>query len=354
LVQNLKDTLAVSSLGLSFAVGRSVHEFLQGVNFILFKHPFDIGDRVQLYNNGENGFVPVIVTRISLLYVVFRRTDDQSDVQFSTERLNTKRIENLTRSGLNKEKFSIGVHWSTTFKDVELLKAHLLAFVKQRENFRDFKPELNLRIAAVRDLDRMEIAIAVTHKSNWSNDALKSARSSRFVCALIVGVKKLGIRGPKDPDTLPGSLGQPTYTVRLTEDEIDDHRAAADVLASHRRATAAETPAGGVPAPAPTLPQIRTPAPTAQDQEREELRRQREAEAAPRRAADAADETAATARLMAIAPTMAALRELQERVVGPAEGDGKLGPFSFIRASERGARKSPQPEPPKDGGSYPI
>jgi hypothetical protein len=55
--------------GLAFAIGGTVTEFLACVIFIFIKHPYDVGDRVDI-----NG-VQLIVERISLMYSVFRRID---------------------------------------------------------------------------------------------------------------------------------------------------------------------------------------------------------------------------------------------------------------------------------------
>lgn len=234
LFQNIKDVLAVSGFAISFASGRLVNDFLQGANFIFFKHAFDIGDRVDLYNAPENNFVGVIVKRISLLYVIFERTDDGKQVQFSTERLNTKRIENLTRSGLGVEKITIYVDINTSFKDIEALKADLKSFLSHRENRRDYKPDLSVRIKSVHELNKLELAIIFTHKSNWSKDGLKSARSSRFYTALVDAIRRVPINRPGPPPPKLGDESKPQYLVSLTDAEAAAKRDA-DALKTRKK-----------------------------------------------------------------------------------------------------------------------
>jgi hypothetical protein len=224
-LQNLKDIFGFVGLGLSFTVGRIVNDFFQGANFIFFKHAYDIGDRIDLFNPQESLAVGVIVRKISLLYTVFERTDDGKEIQFSNERLALKRIENLTRSGLGKEKITIYVDVNTTFKDIEHMRDHLKAFLTHPDNNRDYRPDLAVRIKSLHELNKMELAIMFTHKSNWSNDALKGARSSRFYCALIEAIRATPINRPGPPPPKLGDEGKPQYMVVISDEEAAEKRA---------------------------------------------------------------------------------------------------------------------------------
>ena len=218
-IQAIKETVGLAALGISFALGRTVHEFLSGCIFIFFKHPYDIGDRVEVYNMAGTTSVSVTVTRISILYTIFKRIDNGKDLQISNDRLNLKRIENITRSGPNKEAISIFVDFNTTFTDIEYLRQDLQNFVSHRSNSRDYLPAITLRPVSIYEMNKIELRVVFTHKSNWSNEAVRGARSSKFLCALLAAVRKIPIGRPGASDLPVGHEGKPQYHVAISEDE---------------------------------------------------------------------------------------------------------------------------------------
>lgn len=215
----IKETVGFAALGISFALGRTVHEFLSGCIFLFFKHAYDIGDRVEIYNMAGTTSVSAVVTRISVLYTIFKRVDNGKDLQISNDRLNLKRIENVTRSGPNKESISIFVDFHTTFTDIQYLKQDLQNFVSERANSRDFLPAIVLRPVNMYEMNKIELRVAFTHKSNWSNEAVRGARSSKFLCALLAAVRKIPINRPGASDLPVGHEGKPQCSVEISEDE---------------------------------------------------------------------------------------------------------------------------------------
>lgn len=159
--------------------------------------------------------VSAIVTRQSLLYTVFRRVDNGTDLQITNERLAMKRIENISRSGVNKQSLTICVDFKTTFKDVMFLRSELETFLK--ENPRDYQPTLALSVINLHELNKLELSIAFTHKSNWSNERLRATRSSKFMCALVAAVRKVPIYQPGGSKPFLGDEGRPLYTASIGE-----------------------------------------------------------------------------------------------------------------------------------------
>ena len=72
-IKEIQQTVSFIAIGLSFAVGRTFNHFLSGVVFVFFDHPFDIGDRVEVWNFASTSSQSLVVKRQSLLYTVFRR-----------------------------------------------------------------------------------------------------------------------------------------------------------------------------------------------------------------------------------------------------------------------------------------
>ncbi|GES57905.1 serine/threonine protein kinase [Aspergillus terreus] len=181
---------ATSLLSLSFVFSTTAQEVLGSCIFLFVKHPFDVGDRVEVDQK------PYIVERISLLYTVFRNVNDHRTTQVPNAVLNTLWVDNFTRSAAMHEVLTVAVNFDTTFTDIQLLKADMEKFVRDKENCRDFQPDINIDVVGVGDMDKMELSVTICHKSNWANETVRAARRSKFMCALIAAVRRLQIRGP--------------------------------------------------------------------------------------------------------------------------------------------------------------
>jgi small-conductance mechanosensitive channel len=62
-------TAGTALLSLSFVFAVTTQEFLGSCIFLFVKHPYDVGDRIEIQGT------QMLVDRISLLYTVFTRTD---------------------------------------------------------------------------------------------------------------------------------------------------------------------------------------------------------------------------------------------------------------------------------------
>ncbi|KAJ4305964.1 hypothetical protein N0V88_000754 [Collariella sp. IMI 366227] len=203
-LKDIQETLKFLGFGLTFALGRTLHHFLAGCIFILFDHPYDIGDRVELWSGQSNQCVSLVVVRTSLLYTVFKRVDNWMELQAGNEWLQQCRIENVTRSGANRQPVTMLIDINTSFKDLQYLRSEMESFLKQPENKRDYMPNLALGIVSVGELTKLELRCIFTHRTNWSNEPLRAARSMKFMCALVAALRRIPIRRP---DTT--SLGLP-------------------------------------------------------------------------------------------------------------------------------------------------
>lgn len=181
---------ATSLLSLSFVFATTAQEVLGSCIFLFVKHPFDVGDRVDIETK------PYFVERISLLFTVFRNVSDHRITQVPNVILNNLWIDNFTRSNAMHETLTIPVKFETTFVDIQNLKEEMERFVRDKENCRDFQPELDVDVVGVGEMDKLELTVNIRHKSNWSNEAVRAARRSKFMCALVAAVRKIPIRAP--------------------------------------------------------------------------------------------------------------------------------------------------------------
>ncbi|KGO77061.1 Mechanosensitive ion channel MscS [Penicillium italicum] len=181
---------ATSLLSLSFVFSVTAQEVLGSCIFLFVKHPFDIGDRVEVSDK------PFIVERISLLFTVFRSVTDSRITQVPNNILNSLWVDNYTRANAMHERLVIPVAFDTSFAEVQLLRQEMENFVRDKENNRDFQPDIDIELDGVGDMDKLQLRVDIRHKSNWSNETIRGARRSKFLCALVLAVRKIQVRGP--------------------------------------------------------------------------------------------------------------------------------------------------------------
>ncbi|ATY64081.1 serine threonine kinase [Cordyceps militaris] len=205
-------TAGTALLSLSFVFAVTTQEFLGSCIFLFVKHPFDVGDRVDI--NGS----AMVVERISLLYSVFKRLDKSQVTQVPNIQLNNLWIDNISRSKAMSETVEVNVSYDTSFEDVELLRLEMEKFVRHPDNSRDFHPDFSIGIGGVGNLDKMVLNVSIKHKSNWHNDSVRSTRRSKFMCALALALKKIPIYAPGGGNEALGGPGNPSYTVAVSDD----------------------------------------------------------------------------------------------------------------------------------------
>lgn len=204
---------ATALLSLSFVFATTAQEVLGSTIFLFVKHAMDVGDRVDI------GDRQLIVERISLLYTVFRGVRDHKTIQAPNIVLNTQWIENITRSRAMREQITLTVDFGTSFADIQLLKTEMQKFVRDKENCRDFQPDVDIEVIGLGDMDKLELKIEIRHKSNWSNETVRAARRSKFMCALVIAIRKVPIYGPGGGDAVLGDVTRPSYSVAISHEQ---------------------------------------------------------------------------------------------------------------------------------------
>ena len=214
--QNFATTLATTGtalLSLSFVFATTAQEVLGSCIFLFVKHPFDVGDRVDI---GDGQFV---VDRISLLYTIFRRVADYKKTQVPNIALNSLWIDNVSRSKAMRENVKIFVSFDTSFEDIELLKKEMTDFVRDKENARDFQSEIEIEVTSLAEMNKLELNVEIRHKSNWANEAIRASRRSKFMCALVLALRKVPIFAPGGGGAPAGNKANPTYSVSISDEE---------------------------------------------------------------------------------------------------------------------------------------
>lgn len=235
-------TAGTALLSLSFVFAVTTQEFLGSCIFLFVKHPYDVADRVDIVAAGEK--LQLIVEKISLLYTVFTRIDKMQIVQVPNIQLNNLWIENVTRSNAMNETIELNVSYDTSFEDLELLRLEMEKFVRAPDNARDFQPDITISVGGVGDLDKLNIKLAIKHKSNWHNDGVRATRRSKFMCALAMALRRVPIYAPGGGGEPLGGALNPSYSVAVSDEFVAAARATAGDNKEAKRMVPSK-PAGG-------------------------------------------------------------------------------------------------------------
>jgi hypothetical protein len=158
-----------------------------------------------------------VVEQISLLYTVFKRIDSMKMVQVPNIVLNNLWIENITRSKAMKEQLDMFISFDTSLEDIDLLRKEMETFVRATDNSRDFQPDIILEATGIGNMDKLQLKVEIRHKSNWHNETVRAARRSKFMCALVLALRKVPIYGPGGGGEPLGGPTNPGYTVAISD-----------------------------------------------------------------------------------------------------------------------------------------
>jgi hypothetical protein len=214
----------------------TAQEVLGSCIFLFVKHPFDVLDRVDI------GDDQLVVKHISLMFTVFKHVNTHKLTQVPNIVLNTLWIQNVSRSEAMREQLSIYIDFGTTLEDVQILRNEMQAFVMNKENSRDFQPDIDVEITGIAEMNKMELKVEIRHKSNWSNETIRAARRSKFMCALVLALRKIPINAPGGGGAVLGSVDQPSYTVAVSDAHAAENRDAFAEAKDAKRLVPAQKP----------------------------------------------------------------------------------------------------------------
>lgn len=142
-----------------------------------------------------------------------------------------------------REELLIYVHFDTTLEEIQLLKNEMRNFVRAKENCRDFQSDVEIEVTGIAEMNKMELQVEIKHKSNWANETVRSARRSKFMCALVLALRKIPIYAPGGGDAVLGSNDRPTYSVTVSDAEAAKARAAYAATKEGKRLVQTKKPA---------------------------------------------------------------------------------------------------------------
>lgn len=118
-----------------------------------------------------------------------------------------------------REELLIYVHFDTTLEDIQLLRQQMQNFVRDKDNCRDFLPDIEVEVTGIAEMNKLEVQVELKHKSNWANETIRAARRSKFMCALVLALRKIPIYAPGGGDAVLGSSDKPSYSVTVSDEQ---------------------------------------------------------------------------------------------------------------------------------------
>jgi hypothetical protein len=116
-----------------------------------------------------------------------------------------------------KEQLEMFISFDTSLEDIETLRKQMEAFVRHTENSRDFQPDIVLECTGIGNMDKLQLKVEIRHKSNWANETVRAARRSKFMCALVLALRKVPIYCPGGGGLPLGDPGNPSYSVAVSD-----------------------------------------------------------------------------------------------------------------------------------------
>ena len=95
---------------------------------------------------------------------MFKRINCHKTTQVPNVVLNTVWIDNISRSKAMREQLTIDINFDTTLEDIQLLRNEMQKFVLDKENCRDFQPDIEVEVTGIGAMNQLELRIEIKHK----------------------------------------------------------------------------------------------------------------------------------------------------------------------------------------------
>lgn len=169
-----------------FMFGNTVKTVFEAIIFVFIVHPFDVGDRCVV--DGTQ----LIVDEMNILTTVFLKPDNEK-VYYPNTVLSTKAISNFMRSPEQMgDSVEFAVDFSTSVENIAALKTKVKEYLESKP--KQWNPSHSVQVKDIVDVDKMIMALYVTHTINFQNAAEKGNRRSDLVLELKKILEELGIR----------------------------------------------------------------------------------------------------------------------------------------------------------------
>ncbi|KAH7543972.1 hypothetical protein ACOSQ2_031415 [Xanthoceras sorbifolium] len=197
----------------AFVFGNSCKQVFEAIIFLFVMHPFDVGDRCEIDG------VQMVVEEMNILTTVFLRYDNQK-VIYPNSILATKPISNYYRSPDMGDAVEFCVHISTPAEKIMAMKERIIDFIEVKKKDHWYPAPLFI-FKDVEELNRVRIAIWLTHKMNHQDMGERWVRRAHLVEELVKIFRELDIQYRLFPVDINVRAMPPVNSDRLSSNWTD-------------------------------------------------------------------------------------------------------------------------------------
>ncbi|KAG2712803.1 hypothetical protein I3843_04G134300 [Carya illinoinensis] len=179
--------LLISSqlLLVAFMFGNTAKTVFEAIIFVFVMHPFDVGDRCVVDG------VQMVVEEMNILTTVFLRYDNEK-IFYPNPVLATKPISNFYRSPEMSDSVEFAIDVSTSVQVIGALKERIKAYLESKPQL--WRAGHNLVVKEIEEVNKMKMALYITHTINFQNYGDRNSRRSELVLELKKFFEDLGIK----------------------------------------------------------------------------------------------------------------------------------------------------------------
>ncbi|KAK4479042.1 hypothetical protein RD792_014553 [Penstemon davidsonii] len=168
-----------------FMFGNTAKMVFEAIIFVFVMHPFDVGDRCVVDG------VQMVVDEMNILTTIFLKGDNEK-IYYPNSVLATKPISNFNRSPDMGDAVEFAVDFSTSVESIAALKAKIKGYLMSKPQH--WNPNHSVQVREIVDVNRMMMALYVTHTMNFQNAGERGNRRSDLVFELKKIFEDLGIK----------------------------------------------------------------------------------------------------------------------------------------------------------------
>ncbi|XP_047307895.1 mechanosensitive ion channel protein 10-like [Impatiens glandulifera] len=187
-----------------FIFGNTCKMVFEAIIFVFVMHPFDIGDRCVIDG------VQMVVEEMNILTTVFLRYDNEK-IFYPNSILATKPISNFYRSPEMGDCVEFCIDVSTSVENILALKAKIKWYLESKPKY--WRPEHNVQVKDIENINKMKMALYVTHTINFQNFAEKSNRRSELMFEIKKAFEELNIKYNLLPQQVYLQYSSPNSTI---------------------------------------------------------------------------------------------------------------------------------------------
>ncbi|KAL1531337.1 mechanosensitive ion channel protein 10-like isoform X2 [Salvia divinorum] len=189
-----------------FMFGNTAKTVFEAMIFVFVVHPFDVGDRCVIDG------VQMVVDEMNILTTIFLKGNNEK-LYYPNAILATKAISNYNRSPeMMGDAVEFAVDFSTSVESLASLRAKIKGYLESKPQ--QWSPHHSMQVKEIVEVNKMIIALYVTHTINFQNVGEVGNRRSDLVIELKKILEELGIKYRLLPQEVQISYVSPGITAR--------------------------------------------------------------------------------------------------------------------------------------------